>query len=429
MTTNPTTTHEAPRWALHGQPLAVAQLRTDLQAGRLAHAYLLTGPEGVGKATLARRLAQAIHCETPGDGIDPCLACRSCRRVEDGAAPDVEIVAIGGPCAEEGHRDHVADNSTRIRICQARRITRLSSLSPFHTPPHHPPRRIFVVDTADDLQTEAGHALLKTLEEPPASSLIILLATDPDELLPTIRSRCREIALRPMPRPELAAVLTAALNLDGTEAARLATLARGRYGLAVRLHRDPSLQQLRHAATAEIARLVSAGRNDRFDYAARLAGGWRSDRRNVLDTLDVWRWWWRDALARAAGLDVEAPPLETPPLETQPLETQPPETHALETPQPEARPLDAVAGAAADAAATDPQQQQPHQLPPLSTAQAALALRATQRARQHLLENTNPQLALEVLMLDLPQLDLPQPQSDDAATNREEARRAAAPAP
>ena len=412
MTTNPGAPADPPRWALHGQPLAVAQLRTDLQAGRLAHAYLLTGPEGVGKATLARRLAQAIHCETPVAGIDPCLACRSCRRVEDGAAPDVEIVAIGGPCADEGHRDHVADASTRIRICQARRITRLSSLSPFHTPPHHPPRRIFVIDTADDLQTEAGHALLKTLEEPPASSLIILLATAPDELLPTVRSRCREIALRPMPRPELAAALVADLQLDPIEADRLATLARGRYGLAVRLHRDPSLQQLRQAATDEIARLVTAGRNDRFDYAARLAGGWRSDRRNVLDTLDVWRWWWRDALARAAGLDVEAPPLETQPLETQPLEAEPLETQPLDDD-----------GAQAAPAAPEPRQQ-PQHLPRLSIAQAALALRATQRARQHLLENTNPQLALEVLMLDLPQLA-----GDDAATNREEARPAAAPAP
>ena len=375
------------RWGLHGQPLAVAQLRLDLQAGRLGHAYLLTGPEGVGKATLARRLAQAIHCEAPSEGIDPCLACRSCQRVETGEAPDVEIVAIGGPCSEEGHKDHVADNSTRIRICQARRLTRLSSLSPFHTPPHHPPRRIFVVDTADDLQTEAGHALLQTLEEPPDSSLIILLATDPDELLPTIRSRCREIALRPMPRPELAAALTADLDLDGAEATRLATLARGRYGLAVRLHRDPSLQQLRRAASAEIARLVGAGRNDRFDYAARLAGGWRSDRHNVLDTLDVWRWWWRDALARAAGLDVEAQPIDG-----------------------HASPVEAA-------------------MPQLSAAQAALALRATQRARQHLLENTNPQLALEVLMLDLPQLDLPQPANDESVTNREEARWAAAPAP
>ncbi|MDA1062631.1 MAG: AAA family ATPase, partial [Chloroflexi bacterium] len=238
------TTTEAPHWSLHGQPLAVAQLRLDLQRGRLAHAYLLTGPEGVGKATLARRLAQAIQCEAPLEGIDPCLVCRSCQRVEAGEAPDIEVIAIGGPCSEEGHKDHVADDSTRIRICQARRLTRLSSLSPFHTPPHHPPRRIFIVDTADDLQAEAGHALLKTLEEPPESSLILLLATDPDELLPTIRSRCREIALRPMARPELAAALAADRDRDNPAATRLATLARGRYGLAARLHRDPSLQQL-----------------------------------------------------------------------------------------------------------------------------------------------------------------------------------------
>jgi DNA polymerase-3 subunit delta' len=366
-----------PTWAVHGQPLAVAQLRADLEAGRLAHAYLLTGPESVGKATLARRLAQAIHCEAPQNGVDPCLECRGCRRVEDGEAPDVDIVAIGGPCSEESHRDHVADGSTRIRICQARRITRLSSLAPFHIPPHHPPRRIFVVDTADDLQTEAGHALLKTLEEPPGSSLLILLATDPDELLPTIRSRCREIALRPMPRPQLAAALEAGLGLDPEEATRLATLARGRYGLAVRLHEDPSLSQLRRTAAEDVARLAAAGRNERFDYAAKLAGGWRRERQSVLETLDVWRWWWRDALARSAGLDVGEP--------------------------------DPDAGA---------------EPPACSTAEAATALRATQRARQHLLENTNPQLALEVLMLDLPQLASP-----DTVPNGEEARAAAAPAP
>ena len=132
----------------------------------------------------------------------------------------------------------------------------------------------------------------------------------------------------------------------------------------------------------------------------------------MLDTLDVWRWWWRDALARAAGLDVEAPPLETQPLETQPLEAEPLETQPLDDD-----------GAQAAPAAPEPRQQ-PQHLPRLSIAQAALALRATQRARQHLLENTNPQLALEVLMLDLPQLA-----GDDAATNREEARPAAAPAP
>ena len=371
-----TATTTTPTWALHGLEQPVAALRSALTAGRLGHAYLLTGPEGVGKAALARRLAQALLCEQPAGerpgGVDPCLECRACLRVEAGEAPDVERVAIGGPCAEEGHKDHGADNSTRIRICQARRLTKLASLAPFHAP-----RRIFVIDTADDLQTEAGHALLKTLEEPPGSALLLLLATDPDELLPTIRSRCQELALRPMSRAALAEALSTDLKLEPAEAAELAALGRGRYGLARRLHQDPSLRQLRETAGEEIRRLCSASRNERFDYAARLAGNWRRERQSVLDTLDVWRWWWRDALAASAGLDAADPDVEGQP---------------------------------------------PSRLVECSPREAAVALRATQRARQHLLENTNPQLVLEVLMLDLPVL-----QPSNLEPTREEARPAAAP--
>ncbi len=330
-------------WAMHGQTEAVRALRHALDSGHLAHAYLLTGPAGVGKATLAKRLAQTLVCEAAEDAR-PCRSCRACRHVEAGDYPDVEHIAIGGVCDEGGpaHRDHAADNSTRIRICQVRRLERVASLAPYGAP-----RRIFIVDTADDLQREAAHALLKTLEEPPASVLLILLANDIDSLLPTVRSRCQEIALRPMPHADLAAALRAEHSLDEFTANRLAREAGGRYGLASRLHTDPSLAMLRETAAADAERLAAANRNERFDYAQTLAGRWSRERASVIETLDAWRWWWRDRLHEAAN-------------------------------------------------APGPTR--------CTAAEAVRALHAVDRARLHLLANTFPQLALEAMMLDLPVL-------------------------
>ncbi|MSQ36612.1 MAG: AAA family ATPase [Dehalococcoidia bacterium] len=347
-------------WGMAGHGLSVAALQRALAADRLAHAYLFSGPAGVGKATLARRLAQALCCErrandppsgakAPGIDAAPCRECRACIHVEAGTAPDIERIAIGGICDESGpaHRDHAADGSTRIRICQVRRLERVASLAPFQSP-----RRIFVIDTADDLQREAAHALLKTLEEPPASVLLILLAADASALLPTVRSRCQELVLRPLPRAELAALLAASHGIDAATADELALAARGRYGLALRLHSDPALRQLRETAAADAERLATAARNERFDAAATLGARWYRERQSVLDTLDAWAEWWRACLARAATAE-----------------------HDRSTP----------------ASACTP-------------AQALAALRGLAGAREQLLANVNAQLALDILMLDLPQL-------------------------
>ncbi len=351
-------------WGMVGQQHAVAALRSALEHDRLAHAYLFTGPRGVGRATLARRLAQALSCEAP-DGVDPCLACRACHQVEAEAWPDYHAVRVGGICDETDHRDHGADGSTRIRICQVRRIARQSAMPQWSAggpsagalafdlgeaapPARNRPRRMFLIDAAEDLQTEAAHALLKTLEEPPESALLVLVASDIEELLPTIRSRCQELALRPLGRAELARTLVEE-GVAPERAQELADAAEGRYGLARRLLQDPSLGVLREATFADIERLVAAGRNERFDYAAALARRWTRERESVLATLDVWRDWWRAAL-RHAALD----------------------------------------------GATD--------LP--SPRELVRGLRAVQRAREHLLENTNPQLALEVMLLDIPRTPL-----------------------
>lgn len=347
MTTDAATLNAGAPWHLEGLDGPVAALRRAIDGGHLAHAYLFHGPPGVGKAALAKRLAQALVTPPAEDGsID--LESKLVRQIESDELPDVERIAVGGICDDETVERSAA--ATRIRICQVRRLHRLAALAPFQSP-----RRVFIVDTIDDIQMEAAHALLKLLEEPPAHVLLLLLANDVDDLLPTIRSRCQEIALRPMPVEDLARALERRAGLEPGEAAETAREARGRYGRALSLIEDPSLRVLQEAVAHDAQRLVSADRNARLDYAATLSQGWRRERSSVLATLDLWGEWWRDALLSAAGLGDDA-------------------------------------GTVQDGS----------NKPRWSAADAVLALQAVRRAREHLLANVNPQLALEVMMLDLP---------------------------
>ena len=345
-------------WGVRGQQAAVSSLRRAIESERLAHAYLFTGPVGVGKGTLARRLAQTLACMAPA-AARPCQSCRACRKIEQGELPDVEWVSIGGVCDESRHRDHATDNSTRVRICQVRRLERMANLAPFAAQ-----RRVFVVDRADDLQAEAAHALLKILEEPPHTVLLVLLSADPDSLLPTVRSRCQELALRPLGRAELEAALIAD-GVGASEAARLSVEAAGRYGLARRALMDPSVGQLRETALADVRRLASAGLNERFDYAETLARRWSRERQSVRETLGVWEGWWREQLSMAAN---------------------------------------GRSGAAC------------------TPSEALRALRALRRAHERLLANVTAELALDVMMLDLPLLP-----AGATGVEGEEARPAAAP--
>jgi len=286
-------------WGMIGQDSEVSALSRSIAQGRPAHAYLIVGPSQSGKGTLARRLAQALNCASPIERngvVSPCGNCRSCRHIEEGKHPDVELIAPGGICGELEH-DHRKDNSRDIKICQVRALERRLSLTPFEGK-----YRVIVIDPADALNVYAADAFLKTLEEPPPSVVLVLITAKEDALLETVRSRLRRVEVRPAPVSVLESTLVER-GLDSTRAAVVARLALGRTGWALSVAADRVVLDERERLLDEIAALGSAGRFERFAFAADLGARWTRDRKGVTAVLSTWIGWWRDVALAAGGAE------------------------------------------------------------------------------------------------------------------------------
>jgi DNA polymerase-3 subunit delta' len=290
---------------LHGHEGAVRALEGALAAGRLSHAYLLTGPAHVGKATLATALAQAVNCiavvasaEAPAMDFGepalapvtsvPCGACRACTRIAAGEHPDVQTLTVDAE-AEKGPTTVIGIERVRELIASA------------HLLPYEGRSRVYVIDPADRMQEAAANALLKVLEEPPPGVLLVLVTANPDGVLPTIRSRCQEIALRPLPEAEVAQVLEAEHGQSPEQAATLARLSRGCIGWAITAAHDPSVPAGLHQRLERIAAVCEGGLAERFAYAEELARRFQRDRAAGRDELALWTRWLRDVLLLQHG--------------------------------------------------------------------------------------------------------------------------------
>jgi DNA polymerase-3 subunit delta' len=236
---------------------ALARLLAD--RSRLPHALLVHGPAGIGKVEFARSLAESMLCESPRDGL-ACGVCASCHWFSQGNHPDFREIVPEAALEEEEGEDAGAKpekaKSLVIKIDQIRAIADFIALTT-----HRAGYRVLLIHPAEAMQPAAANALLKTLEEPPAHTLIVLVSDQPARLLATIRSRCRLLSLGTPPRKEALEWLRA----QDVAAPEVALAGAGGAPLLARDLAEPPEAELRKRVLAELSRPSGA---DPVQFAA-----------------------------------------------------------------------------------------------------------------------------------------------------------------
>jgi DNA polymerase III subunit delta' len=203
---------------IRGQERPIAQLHGYLKNDRSASSYLFIGPEGVGKFLTAKTLAKALNCLEAD--YDSCGRCVSCAKIEKNTHPDVHII---DKAAVEGESD-------AIKIEEIRGLQKEINFRPYEAR-----KKVFIINDAHQMTAESSNALLKTLEEPPANSVIILVTAKPNLLFKTVISRCKTVKFYPLERNKLREIMREEYSCDGELAHFLAYFCEGRIGKAVKL--------------------------------------------------------------------------------------------------------------------------------------------------------------------------------------------------
>lgn len=305
-----------------GQQRAKRTLRTALSGGRMPHAWLFTGQEGVGKDAAAIAVATVLRCENPGADASPCLSCHGCTstltlqnanvrfvfalpsgKSEDARADspmlklsDAEISLIQEQVARKAsdpYHNISIPRAQQIKISSVREVRRDISMSATE-----PGWRVIIVSEAHQMGNEAANAFLKTLEEPAARTMLILTSSSRERLLPTILSRCQEVRFESLNEPEIAAALIERHTLDRTTAALLAKLSGGSYSRAVEMI-SGDLAQIRFDVISYLRAALKRSPIAIHAEVERLTES--PDRPRLEQTLALLQLWLRDALALRVG--------------------------------------------------------------------------------------------------------------------------------
>jgi len=266
-------------WPVFGHHWAVEHLQKALANGRVRHAYLIVGTEGIGRETLAKAFAMALNCTHSDEANRPCGECRSCKLIGAGSHADMLYSEL--------------DPSTgALRIEEIRGVMQKLALKPYEAR-----YRIAIFRDFDHARGQAQDALLKTLEEPPPHALLFLIAPSTESLLPTITSRSQVIQLRPLPTELVRESLIQHRGAAPEQADLLARLSGGRMGWAIRALEDPTILEQRAGALNLLEDALRQNRAKRFEMAEDLS----KDKLGLYPLLELWQTYWRDVVLLVEG--------------------------------------------------------------------------------------------------------------------------------
>ncbi len=265
---------------IYGQPQIVNHFRNALSTGKISHAYMINGERSSGKEFIARVFAQALQCEE--GGIEPCNECQSCRQANSMNQPDIIKVMHEKP-ATIGVEDIRMGINDNILI-----------------KPYASKWKIYIINEAEKMTVQAQNALLKTLEEPPAYAVILLLTSNLDVMLPTIISRCVVMNMKPVPDDMIKGYLMRELQIPDYKADVCTAFAQGNLGKAKALAaseefdniKTEAVNLLRYIREMEITDIVSAINKIKKEYKI-----------DINDYLDILSVWYRDVLLFKATND------------------------------------------------------------------------------------------------------------------------------
>lgn len=262
---------------IYGQDRQIAVLQNAIRRQRVPHAYLFHGIQGIGKRTTAQGLAQALNCRD--NNADFCGRCPPCLKGSRGTHPDIVVVEPEGIFIKI---DQIRElqNQIQFRPCEGR-------------------KKVFIIKDVDRMNDASANALLKTLEEPRPSNVLILITSRIHALPQTIISRCQKVRFNPLRSEVIASFLTDAVGMDGASAQVVAASAGGSIGRALAIRKE-SLRDFKE----EVTGILSAAGRDSLDMIF-LAESFGKDREATVQRLDIFREWCRDILIYRELHDVE----------------------------------------------------------------------------------------------------------------------------